>query len=150
MGRIYDALVRYFEEDEWAFSPLQDRPLIIVTASGEHGMYTCYAQAREEHQQVVFYSLYAVKAREEKRMAAMEYITRANYGLVVGNFEMDLSDGEVRYKTSLDVEGEELTSGLIRLLVASNLATSDHYLPGYMLVLYGNLSAEQAIAEIEH
>jgi hypothetical protein len=149
MGRIYDALVEYFREDKWAFSPVEGRPALVLTANGEHGMYTCYAQAREEQEQFVFYSFYAVKAQESKRQTAMEYITRANYGLIVGNFEMDMSDGEVRYKTSIDAEGEPLTKGTIRLLVAANLATVDRYLPGYMLVLYGNRSAAEAIQEIE-
>lgn len=29
-----------------------------------------------------------------------EFLTRANYGLVFGNFEMDMHDGEIRYKPS--------------------------------------------------
>lgn len=149
MGRIYDAMVSYFREDGWSFSPLEGRPVLIMTANGDHGMYTCYAQAREEHEQLVFYSLYAVKAPGAKRVEALEYITRANYGLIVGNFEMDMDDGEVRYKTSIDVEGEALPLGLIRLLVSANLTTADRYLPGYLLVLYGNRGAKDAIHEIE-
>ena len=38
---------------------------------------------------------------EEKRTAISEFITRANYGLTNGNFEMDFSDGELRYKTTI-------------------------------------------------
>src|SRR5260221_4823931 len=100
MGRIYDALVRYFREVNWSFTPMEDRTALMLTVTGEHGMYTCYAQAREETEQFVFYSFYAVKAPESKRVTAMEYVTRANYGLFIGNFELDMSDGEVRYKTS--------------------------------------------------
>jgi hypothetical protein len=120
-----------------------------MTVNGAHGTYTLFAQAREEQEQVAVYSVYGVKAAESKRAEAVEYITRANYGLIIGNFELDLSDGEVRYKTSLDVEGEALTTGMIRLLVAANVATADRYLPGFMLVLYGNRSAADAIHEIE-
>jgi hypothetical protein len=149
MGRIYDALVGFLREENWAFTPMEGRTALVLTANGEHGMYTCYAQAREETEQFVFYSFYAVKAPESKRITAMEYVTRANYGLTIGNFELDMSDGEVRYKTSVDVEGEPLTPGMIRLLILANLSTSDRYLPGFMLVLYGNRSAADAIREIE-
>ncbi len=128
---------------------MKARTALVPTATGEHGIYTCYAQAREETEQFVFYTFYAVKAPESKRVTVMEYVTRANYGLTVGNFELDMSDGEVRYKTSIDVEGETLTPGLIRLLIAANLSTADRYLPGFMLVLYGNRSAADAIHEIE-
>jgi hypothetical protein len=149
MGRIYDALVEFLRGENWAFTPVEGRSALVLTANGEHGMYTCYAQAREETEQLVFYSFYAVKAPEGKRLTAMEYITRANYGLIIGNFELDTSDGEVRYKTSIDVEGEPLTPGMIRLLFAANLSTADRYLPGFMLVLYGNRGAADAIREIE-
>ncbi len=149
MGRIYDALVRYFHEDHWAFTPVEGRTAVVATAKGDHGAYTCYAQAREDYDQFVFYAFYAVKAPASKRTMAMEYITRANYGLVIGNFEIDMSDGEVRYKTSVDVEGEPISSGMIRLLIAANLSTADRYLPGYLLVLYGNRTAADAIREIE-
>ncbi len=149
MGRIYDVMVRYFREDDWAFSAVPGQDTVMVTASGAHGMYTCYAQAREEYSQFVFYSFYAVKAPPAKREQALEYITRANFGLVIGNFEMDLSDGEVRYKTSLALEAEHITPSMIGALITVNLHTADRYLPGYMLVLYGNRAAADAIREIE-
>ena len=42
----------------------------------------------------------AMNATKEKEILAKvaEYITRANYGIVNGNFELDYSTGQVRYK----------------------------------------------------
>ncbi len=78
-----------------------------------------------------------------------EFLTRANYGLVIGNFEMDFGDGEVRYKTSIDVEGDRLTSALIKQMVYINVLMMDRYLPGIMKVAFGNADPARAIAEIE-
>ncbi len=50
-------------------------------------------------------------------MAVAEFITRANFGIVIGNFEIDFSDGEIRYKTSIDVEGDRPSFALIKRLV---------------------------------
>ena len=41
--------------------------------------------------------LSAGRGAEIKRQDIAEYLTRANYGMVMGNFEMDYSDGEIRY-----------------------------------------------------
>ena len=82
-------------------------------------------------------------------MAAVEFITRANEGLRIGNFEMDLGDGEVRYKSGLDFEGATLTPELIRNVMYVAVQTLDYYLPGLMSVIYGGKPAEEAIAEIE-
>ena len=67
----------------------------------------------------------------------------------VGNFELDFSDGEVRYKSSIDFEGEPLTPGLIKHAIYPAVQTMDRYLPGLMSVTYGSKSPSQAISEIE-
>ena len=79
----------------------------------------------------------------------MNFLTRANYGLLIGNFEMDYNDGEVRYKTSIDVEGDRLSKALVKRLVYDNLAVMDRYLPGVLSVIYGGASPTEAIAQVE-
>jgi hypothetical protein len=69
--------------------------------------------------------------------------------LRIGNFEMDYSDGEVRYKSSLDFEGEPLTTPLIKNAIYPAVQTMDRYLPGLMSVVYGDKSPSEAITEIE-
>ena len=76
-----------------------------------------------------------MNAPGERMAAVAEFITRANYGLIIGNFELDFSDGEIRYKTSLDVEGDRLSQALIKQLVYTNVLTMDQYLPGILAVL---------------
>ena len=39
--------------------------------------------------------------RAISRVAAAEFEPRANFGLDIGNLELDMTDGEVRYKSSL-------------------------------------------------
>ena len=46
-----------------------------------------------------------LNADKEHPVEMMKYLTLANYGVVNGNFEMDLSDGEIRYKTYVDADG---------------------------------------------
>ncbi len=116
---------------------------------GENGQWTCYAQAREEQAQLLFYAVCPVKAPEDKRMAVAELLTRANYGLFIGNFEQDMTDGEIRYKTSIDVEGDRLTPALVKPLVYANVLMMDRYLPGIMSVIYGNAAPAEAVAKTE-
>ena len=55
-------------------------------SQGENGSWTCYAQTREDDQQFLFYALCPIRAPDKKRAAVAEFITRANYGMVIGNF----------------------------------------------------------------
>jgi hypothetical protein len=149
MGKILEAVKKFLREDDWPFTEMEGKPILRTGFSGKNGKWTCFAQAREQQQQFIFYSICPNPAPEERREAAMEYITRANYGLVIGNFEMDVSDGDIRCKTSIDVEGTDLNHVLIRQVVYSNVMTMNKYLPGLMSVLYANVTAEQAIQSVE-
>ena len=57
--------------------------------------------------------------------------------MTLGNFELDYTDGEIRYKTSIDVTNAQLSSALIQTLVYTNLAMMDEYLPGIQAILDG-------------
>ncbi|NES73010.1 MAG: YbjN domain-containing protein, partial [Okeania sp. SIO2D1] len=116
---------------------------------GQNGKWTCYARTRVEQSQFVFYSICPVKVPKPKRRAVGEFISRANYGMIIGNFELDFVEGEIRYKTSTDVEGLTLTLALIKRLVYTNVMMMDEYLPGITSVIKGEASPEEAIAQIE-
>ena len=104
MGRILDVVERFLESDDWPVSRVEGRTVIKTGFEGKNGQFTCYAQERNEQEQFVFYSIFPVRTPENKTHEVAEFVTRANYGMIIGNFELDYSDGEIRYKTSVDVE----------------------------------------------
>ena len=56
------------------------------------------------------------KVAEEDRRRVMEFVTRANCGLKLGNFEMDLDTGVVCFKTTFCLTGVPLpTLSLIHI-----------------------------------
>ncbi|HEY9782972.1 MAG TPA: YbjN domain-containing protein [Leptolyngbyaceae cyanobacterium] len=148
-GKIVEEMINFFTADDWSFVQLPEQPALQISFQGENGKWNCYARARVEQQQFVFYSICPVNAPEDKRLAAAEFITRANSGMIIGNFELDFTDGEIRYKTSIDVEGDRLSAALIQRLVYANVMMMDEYLPGILSVIYGNLSPAEAIAQVE-
>lgn len=146
--RILKALEEFFGEDDWSYSRVENRPILRMGFQGKSGNWTCYAQSREEDEQFLFYAICPLAIPEARRSAVNEYITRANYGMIIGNFEMDLDDGEVRFKSSLDVQGVELTHDLIRNAAYPACLMMDKYLPGLVAIL-GGTSAKDAIDDVE-
>jgi hypothetical protein len=147
--RAFEAVGKFMEEDGWHPQPLDENFVYRAYFVGHNGEVTCFAQVRPDLEQFIFYVVMPVRAPANMRVAVAEYLTRANYGLRIGNFEMDFDDGEVRYKSSLDFEGVELTSGLIRNAIYPAVQTMDRYLPGLLSVIFGGKSAEEAIYAIE-
>ena len=148
MGKVLDATEKFFTEDNWNFERHPDRPVLRLPFVGKNGRWMCFAQ--ERNNQLLFYSVASVNAPEEKRPEIAEFITRANYGMAQGNFEMDYNDGEIRYKTCIDVDEGALTSTLIKPIVYVNCLMMDKYLPGIMAVLYANVAPADAVSKVEN
>jgi hypothetical protein len=149
MNELFSTIQKFFTDDEWYYQQLSNQPILQMTYQGKNGKWPCYAQIHEDQQIFFFFSVCPVNAPEDKRLVMAEFLTRANYGLKVGNFEMDYADGEIRYKTSLDVENDRLSDAIMRNLVYANLWTMDRYLPGILSVIYGDVTPVEAIQKTE-
>jgi hypothetical protein len=79
----------------------------------------------------------------------IECLTCANFDLWLGNLEMDIENGELRFKNSMQVEGP-LTSDAIDDLVIGSLGQMERYYPAFMCVLFADVSPGDAINEVEN
>lgn len=142
---IHQAIAAFLRADRWAHEALPGQPVHRVFYQGYHGRLICFAQACESENQFLFYAYCPETVPEDRRLAVAEFLTRVNYGLALGNFEMDMSTGEVRFKTSIDVEGTRLTPELIRPVIYANVLTGDEYLPGLSAVIRAEKSPAEAL-----
>lgn len=78
-------------------------------------------------EQFVFYLNFGFMAGPERRDMCAQFIARANWGLTVGNFEMDYSDGQLRFKSSLAFSGAELTETLIKNAIRAAMNAVEVY-----------------------
>lgn len=154
MSKLFDIAHSFLVNDEW--NPTVDESetgstrFLRTAFSGTSGRWRCLMVINEEREQVCMYSILDVNCPGDQRGAVSEFITRANYGLIIGNFELDYSDGEIRYKSSVDVEGGELTDLMVKNLCYANVLTVDRYFPGLMAVMYGGKDPEGAVHEVEN
>jgi len=147
--KAFDTLTRFLEEDGWFPRRLEDRYSFTMNYSGQNGDLRCYAVIRVDLEEFLFYAVAPIKTPEEVRQSVSEFVTRANYGLRIGNFELDFADGEARYKSSLNFEGQELNVDLISNAIYPAVQTMDRYLPGLLRVSYGGATPLEAIEEVE-
>jgi len=147
--RAFETVWRFLEEDGLKPTRVDDKYIYHVSFTGQVAQFNCFAVVRPDIEQFMFYAVYPIKADDPVRPSVVEFITRANYGLRIGNFEMDYGDGEVRFKVSVDFEGVELQPRMVQTMVHAVFITSNHYIPGLMRVMYGGLTPVEAILEVE-
>lgn len=145
---LLESARNYLEKNEWNFEVLSDHSTIALGFEGVNGEWHCMIQTRELEEQMIFYSSLSENISSNQIETMMRFITMANYRLVVGNFELDVTDGELNYKTALDLESVTLNNDMIRNIIHTNLATFDRHLPGVQIILNGG-STEEAMDAIE-
>ena len=150
---LYQTVTDFLKEVGYRYDEVPtDNPDVRIARAdlqGENGAWRFYVEAHEDTRTVICYSILDTRIPKERRQAVADFLTRANFALILGNFEMDFDDGETRYKTSLTVGEDRLTAVLLGPLVAANTFTFDRYLPGLMRVAFGDKKPEDAISEIE-
>ncbi|MCS7182394.1 MAG: YbjN domain-containing protein [Thermoanaerobaculum sp.] len=146
---LYEALVAYFRRDNWDFNVIPHYQAVEMGVAGEHSQYRLVALADEERSIVRFLVFLEGKIPEPRRRDVMEFLTRANYGLLLGNFEMDLSDGEVRFRCSASTEGSEFSYEQYRNMLYISVGIMDRYYPGLQRVVQGSADPAAAISDIE-
>ena len=136
------------KKQEWQFYRLDDSSLRI-DVNGQAARWITLVKCIDEHQQLLVYSICPNKTSDVKFLQIQEFLSRATFGLKFGNFEFDYDDGEIRFKTSVQFDGDFDFTPMIEGCLSLNIATFERYLPGILHVLFTNISPKEAIASIE-
>src|SRR5262245_41600965 len=107
-----DVVLAFFDSEQIEIES-EDHDVFHVAYRGESGRFRAIARIDEDTGVLAFCSLCPVEVPRERMAVALELVSRLNHGHVLGNLELDVDSGQIRFKTSLDVEGEELTEGLV-------------------------------------
>ena len=145
-----------FDGDKWNYEVHQEIAFIgrIGGLEGKITDLRFYIIVGDET--VTCYHTAPIKAPLEQRAAISEFITRANYGLTNGNFEMDFSDGELRYKTTISqhdlLRNDAAAFRSMRVLMMLGPSMWQRYGDNLAALLFGytdNKSVEELVCQCE-
>lgn len=110
----------------------------------------CIIDIRIPEKIVAIFVICPVNIPEAGRKRVSEFITMANYGLILGSFEMDMDDGDLRFKTSFLYSNDDEPETVFNQHLFNSLHTMDKYFPGIMAVLFAGLDPKIAISQINN
>lgn len=126
---IVDCLKTYFNDRNWNHTHY--RPNNNDGQQSHHlSLRICHKQlncgylfrAQEGNRLLAVYGILPFLIPESHQNAAILLITQINYDMLIGNLEMDINDGEIRYKHAIDVEAVGINDDIIEHLIQSVLA----------------------------
>jgi hypothetical protein len=109
-------------------------------------MLPSYMAADVAAQQLVYYTVFPFSIPLPMRAAVAEVITRSNYALVIGNFEMDWEDGEIRFRSGLSFRDLPLSPALLDNAITPAVQAMERFIPAIVNVMQGNDTPADAIS----
>ena len=143
MGRLGDAVVAFLEDKGWPVDV--DESMIRTVVRTEEQTFPMAVVVVDSVGQLVVYSVHPDLVDPDRRGAVAELTTRANSQLTVGNLEIELDAGQVRFRTGLAVGDSPLTAEMIERVVFDNAATAVAYFPLVTAVVQGRLAPADAV-----
>lgn len=144
------AVVEQVLEDRgWRYEHLDDNTGMRWRMRSSNGAWTCWALARDSGERLAVYSVLDAAVPEDLRTEAAVLIARINHGLAIGNWELDMDSGTVRYGTGIDVAGDRLSVALAARVIERNLLVVDIYVAGLTAFIEGRATATEALVEAE-
>ena len=145
-----EAVEALFQHLGWNAKTLQDYPVLTCAVAVPNGTLDIFCHVYTELERVLFYVRPQGLEYPAARLPAIaEFLTRANYGLPIGNFELDWEDLEINCKSSVQLPATCLNVELLQSYLLAAVETSNHYLPGLRAVAEGKESPRDAIRALE-
>ena len=149
--QIVDAVRDWLDGDDWHYDYNADNHMISAGIKLDCKMRSArvYIPIRDDNSYIV--NIVApIKGDPNDLDELIKYLTMANYGLANGNFELDVRDGEIRYKTYVNCrELESLPDRIIKDSILVGWYMMERYGDGIAAISMGFSDAEAEIKKAE-
>ena len=143
--KVYETICTAMEARDWHFQRHDDELTITCGARGEDLPMDIIFRVNPKAQVVTLFSPMPFKIAEDKRVDAALAVCVANYGLINGTFDYDLSDGEIRFRIVSSFRESILGEELFNYMLLVSASTVDDYNDKFLMVSKGMMSIQQFI-----
>jgi hypothetical protein len=146
----FRAVRHFLAKREWKVEEIPDASAFKAKVDDELCPRTLFFQVKTEHEQFLFYILPTLTLLPDMLPAIAEFVARANFGMRIGNFELDYRECQVCFRSSVNFKGVPLSEPLIDGVITPALQAFDEFFPGLARVIAGLDTPSKAIRAIEY
>jgi hypothetical protein len=142
----FDVLVNHFESKDFRFHADPESQAVQFFISGDCAVYNCRLQLTHDSDLIQVRLHYPVSARDLKiRALVAEALARANHGMSIGNFDIDMDSGEISYHLGQVIGVQGLNDEIIGKVFSTVISTADRYFPAVMRVMFAGHTPADAV-----
>ncbi|WP_334109868.1 YbjN domain-containing protein [Thermodesulfitimonas autotrophica] len=148
-SQLAGAVAEFLEAEGLKYHRPKDNVFMVPVAT-DAGAWQVIIHADEQRSFLVVLSSLPVRAGTARRAETAALLNRLNWKVAIGNFEMDPADGEIRYRTAVDVEhAPEAALPLMKHLFGHNVTTvARHWQVLVSFLTSDGMSAEEAARQL--
>ena len=125
--QVYQAVKDHLDGRKFRYTPHDEDLAITLTVHGDDIPIDTVIRVMEEREVVQVLCPMSWKAPEDKRIDLAVAVAAANYGIVNGSFDFDLSDGKIRFRLTQSFRGTTLNPEQVEYMLGVSFITTDEY-----------------------
>lgn len=144
---VYQMIKKHLDEKDFHYEADDDRLVLKLIVHGEDLPQPTFIEVDDDRELMSVLSPIPSRIPEERRVDAAVAVSVANYGMITGGFDLDMSDGEIRFRVSQTFRGMEMSDEAIGYTLAITFITTDKYNDKFFMLGKGLMSLEQFIEQ---
>jgi len=145
--KVFDTLVRMLDERDWKYEKHEDELLIRSGIKGEDLPIEFLMVIKPKNQLVQFLSKLPFSFPDDKRVDGAIAICAANYGLIDGSFDYDITDGEIIFRLNSSYRESVLGPDLFEYMIMVSASTIDNYNDKFFMLSKGMITIQQFLEQ---
>ena len=143
--QVYASLIDMLDTRNWKYEKFENDLVVRSGIKGDDLPIEFIIFVKPKNQVVQFISKLPFNIPEDKRVDAAVAVSVANYGLVDGSFDYDISDGEIRYRLTSSYRESLLGADLFEYMIMCAASTVDDYNDRFFMLSKGMIDVQKFI-----
>lgn len=144
-NEVYELIKKHLDDHNFHYEPHDDDLVITLTVHGDDLPQPTIIRVLADRDVISVMSPIPSHIPEDKRVDGAIAVSVANYGMINGSFDYDMTDGEIRFRVAQGYRGVEVSDELIRYILGIAFFTTDKYNDRFFMLGKGLMTLEQFI-----
>ena len=140
---VYDTLCSMLDNIGWKYDKMEEKLMIKSSVKGEDLPIDFIVVVKPRNEVVQFISSMPFNMPEDKRVEGALAVCTANYGLVDGSFDYDLSDGQIVFRLTSSYRDSQLSEALFEYMIMVSASTIDKYNDRFFMLAKNMITLEK-------
>jgi hypothetical protein len=148
-AEIFATLCSMLDNIGWSYEKIEEKLMIKSGVKGDDLPIEFAVMVRPRNEVVQLLSAMPFHMPEDKRVEGALAVCAANFGIIDGSFDYDLSDGQILFRLTSSYRDSLLSEELFKYMIMVSAGTIDKYNDRFFMLAKGMIDVQKFL-EMEH